>query len=94
MRPSGGKLLPMASVYWQSKIYTQSYNIPVFGINPHSKTDMSLTYDDPTGHWDLAAYVDNLENNAIRTGDFASQNIVYSEYGAPRTYGLRFSVRY
>jgi iron complex outermembrane receptor protein len=91
---NGGMLSPMVAVYWQSESYTQSCNIPVFGIMPYSKTYMPLIDTDPTAHWNVSAYVDNLEDKAVRTGDFASQNIVYTEYGAPRTYGMKVSVRY
>jgi iron complex outermembrane receptor protein len=90
----GAKIVPMAAVYWQTENYSQSYNIPVFRIRPYTKTTMSLTYTDPSKRWNLSAYVDNLENNAIRSGDFASQNIVYSEYGSPRTFGARLSFQY
>jgi outer membrane receptor protein involved in Fe transport len=55
---------------------------------------MPLIDTDPTAHWNVSAYVDNLEDKAVRTGEFASQNIVYTEYGAPRTYGMKVSVHY
>jgi iron complex outermembrane receptor protein len=92
--PHGATLTPTAIAYWQSISYTQSYNIPVFAVRAYSKTDASLMYVDGSHHWNVSAYVDNLEDKAVRTGDFASQNVVYTEYGAPRTFGFKVAYHY
>jgi len=89
--PSGATITPLAAVYWQSRSYLQAFNTPLYQVNAYSKTNMSLTYTDASAHWKYAAYVDNLENKAIRTSNWADAGGVYSDFAPPRTYGVRVS---
>lgn len=92
--PNGGTLTPLAAFYWQSKSYSQPINIPFYQISAYSKSNLQLTYADPMDRWHAAAYVDNLENHAVRNSDFSSGGVVFSDFGPPRTYGFRLSYRY
>lgn len=62
--------------------------------SPDSKVDMSLTYD--ASRWSLGAYVKNVANNAVIAATAAAgvpgPATAYLE--APRTYGLRATVKY
>lgn len=91
---NGGKLTPLVAFYWQSSSYMRELNEPLYEIDSYSKTNASLTYVDPTSHWRVSAFADNLENEAVRNSSWASAGMVYSDYGQPRTYGLRVSVEY
>lgn len=88
--PNNGTVTPQAAVYWQSFSYLNAFNDSYFRVNPYTKTDLSLTYADPSGRWKLAAYVDNLEDHAVRTGEFTGAG-VYSDFAPPRLFGVRIS---
>jgi iron complex outermembrane receptor protein len=92
--PNGAALSPLAAVYWQSTSYSEPVNIPVYKIAAYSKTDLQLTYTSTGGKWRAAAYVDNLEDHAVRNSDYSSGGIVFSDFNAPRTYGLRVSYQF
>lgn len=90
----GGVLTPSAALYWQSRSYTNALNINDYGVDAYSKTDLRLTYIDPTGKWQVSAYVSNLENHAVRTGDYSGSGVVFSDFAPPRTYGARLAYKY
>lgn len=81
-------LTPMVSVFYQTKSYLRAFNLPADRIPAYSKTDAELKLSSDNG-WSLAAYVQNLENKAIRTATYPLVGLYLSYYGAPRTYGLR-----
>jgi iron complex outermembrane receptor protein len=92
--PNGGLLVPSAAIYWQSKSYLREFNLPIDLVPAYTKTTLRLTYQDPTGHWEGDAYVDNIENNVIRVGEETVVGNYLSFYGTPRTFGARISYHY
>jgi len=86
-----GTLTPGAAVYWQSKSYLREFNLPIDAIGAYSKTSMTLTYRDRSERWSATAFVNNLENNAVRNGQLVFLGQYYSYYNPPRLYGLRIS---
>ncbi len=90
----GSKITPLVGVNYQTKSFTQPINIGYYKVKAYSKTNASLTWTDPTGRWKVAGYIDNIENKAVRSGDWASGGQVYSDYAAPRTFGARVSWQY
>jgi iron complex outermembrane receptor protein len=91
--PNGGKLTPMVASYWQSTSYSEPFNFDVYKIRSYSKTDLQLTYA-ATEHWQVAAYVQNVEDRAVRSSDFSLLGHVYSDFNPPRIFGMRVSYRY
>lgn len=91
---NGGLLTPSAAVYWQSASYLREFDLPIDRVPSYTKTNLSLTYEDPTGHWRVAAFVHNLENNMVRDGYQTILGRYDSYYGEPRTYGARISYDY
>jgi iron complex outermembrane recepter protein len=89
-----GKLSPMAAFYVQSVSFTEANNVSWYRVAPYTKTTLTLTWTDKTDKWSVAAFVDNLENNYVRTGDWASSGQVFSDFAPPRTWGLRASWTY
>ncbi|WP_340647839.1 TonB-dependent receptor [Pseudoxanthomonas winnipegensis] len=91
---SGALLTPKLEAYWQSKSYTQAFNDSWYRIDAYSKTNLSLTYTDPSYRWTVAAYVDNLENNTIKNSDYSATGLVFSDFQPPRTYGMRVAYKF
>jgi outer membrane receptor protein involved in Fe transport len=58
------------------------------------KTDLQLTYAGAAGHWRIAAYVQNVEDHAVRSADFTLLGHVFSDFNPPRLFGVRVSYRY
>jgi iron complex outermembrane receptor protein len=72
-------------------------NLPGDHQNGYMQTDASLKLAGITGHWDLTAWVRNIENNT--TLNFAqfvvSTNPIYQfGWNPPRTYGVRLDARF
>ena len=91
---NGGALSPLVASYWQSTSYSDAVNTPIYKIGGYSKTDFQLTYSDPSEHWKVQGYVQNIENHAVRNADFEIFGGVYSDFNPPRTYGIRASYKY
>lgn len=85
---SGLTLTPMVAAYYQTESYLRAFNLPADRIPAYSKTDAELKLSSDAG-WSLAAYVQNIEDKAIRTATYPLAGLYLSYYGAPRTYGLR-----
>jgi iron complex outermembrane recepter protein len=92
--PNGGTLTPLVAPYWQSTSYSQPLNVAVYKIASYSKTDVQLTYASAAEHWRVAAYVQNVENRAVRTSDFTLRGNVFSDFNLPRIFGVRVSYQY
>jgi hypothetical protein len=84
----------MAAVYWQDVSYLRAFNLPVDKVPAYSKTSLRLTYTDQSSKWQLQAYVDNLEDNAVRIGVTQLGASVNSVYAAPRIFGVTATYRY
>jgi iron complex outermembrane recepter protein len=92
--PNGAALSPLIASYWQSTSYSDAVNTPIYKIGGYSKTDLQLTYSDPSAHWKVQGYVQNVENHAVRNADFEIFGGVYSDFNPPRLYGIRASYKY
>jgi iron complex outermembrane receptor protein len=92
--PNGGRLTPQVSTYWQSTSYSEAVNVDVYKIRSYSKSDAQLTYASPDEHWRVAAYVQNIEDRAVRNSDFTLLGNVYSDFNPPRLFGVRVAYHY
>jgi iron complex outermembrane recepter protein len=91
---ANGKLTPSAAVYWQAKSYLREFNLPIDLVPAYSKTILRLTYVDSSERWKGEAFVNNLEDKAVRNGELLFLGQYYSYYNPPRTFGLRLFYRY
>jgi len=91
---NGGSLVPKATVYWQSESFIQPLNYEADKIDSYTKTDLSLSYNDPSGQWKVEGFVHNLENEEVRNGGWVFVGSYLSSFSMPRTYGARVSFRY
>jgi len=91
---SGGTIKLMAATYWQSFSYLRAFNFPIDYVPSYSKTDLNLSYTNPNGDWHVSAFVDNAENRAVRNMGFTVLGAYFSDYNAPRTFGVRVGYDY
>lgn len=91
---NGATITPMAAVYWQSESYLRGFNFLIDRIGSYSKTSLNLTYQDTSGHWRAALYVDNLEDEVVRNNGYTAIGNYFSDYAPPRTFGARISYEY
>lgn len=89
--PNGGQLIPAGAIYWQDLVYLREFNEPIDRVPAYSKTDLSLTYKSPSRNWTAEAYVENLEDNYIRSAQFVLAGTYLSYYNPPRTFGVRIA---
>lgn len=80
-----------AQIYYQDHTFLREFNLPVDRVPSYSKTRLDLSYKTPDRHWLIDAYVDNLEDNAIRSAVFPLAGNYLSYYNPPRTFGVRLS---
>ncbi len=92
--PRGDTITPSATIYWQSANYLREFEFPIDRVPAYSKTELELTYVDPTGRWTASAFVYNVEDRQIRTGAAAGGGTYDSFYAPPRTYGVRVGYDY
>lgn len=91
---NGGKLIPSGSFYYQSKSYLREFNYFIDKVDAYTKSSLTLTYEDPTGRWKASAYVHNLEDEAVRNTGNTALGRYFSDYMAPRTWGVRVAYSY
>ena len=91
---NGGSITPKAAVYWQSRSFLRPVNLPIDRVPAYTKTDLTLSYNDPTGRFTLDGFVHNLENRTVRNGGFVFIGAYSSSFDLPRTYGARLSYKF
>jgi iron complex outermembrane recepter protein len=91
--PNSWTLTPAANFYYQTFSYLREFNLPIDRVPAYTRTGLLLSYRDPSDQWLVEAFVNNLEDRAIRNLGFTISNY-YSSYDAPRTFGVRVSYRF
>jgi iron complex outermembrane receptor protein len=111
--PWGGSLVPRVSLHYEAETIITAFN----DVTPelyqgageqeaYTQTDLSLRYEAPKGNWTVEAFVQNLEDEHVKTDIYnvgASSNgtptsaptnlgTFLAFYNAPRTYGLRMHI--
>ncbi len=113
--PGGGALVPRLSLHYETETIITAFNDVYPGLyqgagaqDAYTQTDLSLRYEAPKGNWTVEAFVQNLEDEEIKTD---IQNVGSSSdgtptsaptnvgtflafYNPPRTYGLRMHVNF
>jgi iron complex outermembrane receptor protein len=91
---NGGTITPSGAVYYQSVSYLREFDLPIDAVQAYTKSSVNIEYADPTHHWNVDGYVNNLENSVIRTGGATAVGLYWSSYEPPRTYGVRIAYKY
>jgi iron complex outermembrane receptor protein len=101
----GARLVPRLQTRYQSAMYLTDFNRASDEQDAYTRTDLGLRYES-AGHWMLEAFVQNLEDEAVKNnvdlrGNQPGANGVPGFPGvarafldAPRTYGLRVGFRF
>ena len=91
--PNAATLTPAASVYWQNKMYLRPNTLGLGQQGAYSRSDLRLTYASGGGHWEVEAFVHNIENKDVANSENAvAVGQLTRVYNPPRTYGVRVSV--
>lgn len=91
---SGGRITPQLSFFYQTKTYLREFNNSFDTQGGYTKTDFKLTYESVGGHWTIDAFVQNIENRAVRVAEYGTGSALLSYYAPPRRYGLRVAFKY
>lgn len=92
--PNGSTLTPSAESYYQTVTYLREFNLPIDTVPAYTRTDLELSYTDPSGQWMSELFVHNVEGTAVRNLAYILNGKYYGIYDAPRTYGVRISYKY
>ncbi len=103
--PNGARLVPRLQAKYQSEMFLTDFNRPSDRQSAYTRTDLGLRYE-TTDSWALEAYVLNLEDEAVKnnvdlrasrpgTGGVPGfPGVARAFFDAPRTYGVRLSMRF
>ena len=103
--PGGARLAPRLQAKYQSEMFLTDFNRPSDRQQAYTRTDFGLRYD-THGNWAVEAYVLNLEDEAVKNnvelrasqpgsgGVAGFPGVARAFFDAPRTYGLRASLRF
>jgi iron complex outermembrane receptor protein len=95
---NAGTLTARADTTFKSKYFTDFYNYQDGTQSALTQTDLSLEYQTNDKRYSVVAFVKNLENTrALTYGSFTSagpDDVFNWQFGSPRTYGIRASVKF
>lgn len=88
-----GRITPIVSFAYTGDYYSSQYNTELLKQDAYTKTDLRLVYTTADDRMSIEGFVQNLEDEAVITrGVYGGSNAGFVAYGAPRTWGLRFTV--
>lgn len=93
-----GRLTLRGDVAWQSETYFTSFNVADLEQPSYAWLKARVSYDDPTGRWQLAAFIDNISDEVVATNGTFNGDIIDStatgSLAPPRTYGVEIRFNY
>ncbi|MBL9097806.1 MAG: TonB-dependent receptor [Alphaproteobacteria bacterium] len=97
-----GTFTPRADLFWSGEVFFLPDNIDLARQGPYSRTDLRLTWTDPSEMWRVDAFVKNLEDEDVISNDglqsiSLGQQLLQPDnyvYYPPRTVGLRVGVKF
>lgn len=100
---NGGSLTFRGDYKWQDKTYLTNFNNPAIA-NPSAEQGSydwaraRVSYTNPTGNWQIAAFIDNITDEVVATNATFNGDIIDStltgSLAPPRTYGVEFKYTY
>ena len=99
---SWGTFTPRADLFWSGEVFFLPDNIDLARQAPYNRTDLRLTWMDPSEMWRVDAFVKNLEDEDVISNDglqsiSLGQQLLQPDnyvYYPPRTVGLRVGVKF
>ncbi len=92
---NGGRVLLSGSANYQAEAETDVFNGQNTQMESRTLVYLGLSYLDSADRYTVTAYVDNLLNEVYRVAALPVAGLWnFTHYGAPRSYGLRLSVRF
>ena len=90
-----GKLTPRIQSSYVSKYYLLDFNSIIERQKRYTKTDARLTYTSPDDRFTVEAFVNNIENEAVRSGgEFGGRGAFFIGYAPPRQYGVAVGIKF
>jgi iron complex outermembrane receptor protein len=94
---SGASVTASATVHFQSsQNASPAYYVDGFNAAYH-ETNLQIVYNTSDGKWQLAAWVNNLENHAVNAGAQSSGSgldYIYPTYAPPRMWGVNLQAKF
>jgi len=92
---SGARVLLSGSVNYQSKAETDVFNAPNTIMDERTLVYLSIGYLDPEDRFTLTVYMDNVTDEEYRIAALPVAGLWnFTNYGPPRSYGIRLGVRF
>jgi iron complex outermembrane receptor protein len=94
---SGATLTPRLQFYSSSEFFTSNLYAPDLNQlqDSYTKTDISLTWRSASGQYSVAAFVENIEDEAVLArGNNSGTDSVQTSFLYPQNYGVRFTGRW
>jgi iron complex outermembrane receptor protein len=93
-----GTLTPRAQYAWVDDSYQRVFNAPSDLQEDYHKTDIKLIWNSPEQRWSIEAFVDNIEDEAVKDYILIGTRIFNSPplawYSEPRFYGVQVGFKY
>lgn len=90
----GGYLQLSGLLSYQSEAETDVFNAPGTQMDARTLLNLSATWFDPSDRWSLTFYIANATDEEYRIAALPVAGLWnFTNYGAPRTYGLRVDMR-
>ena len=91
----GLELVGNVNTAWRSDQWGAFEYLDFEHIRAYWTTDLGLTLRKADGGWSLGGFVNNLENKRrVAMPQLSPIGMAVTHYGAPRTYGVRFSATF
>lgn len=94
---NGGSIVADLSSRYEAERATGITYLPYMTVPSYTRTNFSLTYRTPQDRWSVSGYINNIEDENVRSIAGQSQGgvrFVYTNLRPPRTYGLRLGVHF
>jgi hypothetical protein len=90
--------MPRVQYTWQDETYFRAFNRSFDLQEDYHTTDLKLTWRSPEGRYTAEAFVQNVEDVAVKDyiliGSSLAQSPPLAWYNSPRFYGVRIGFRY
>jgi len=94
---SGATLVPRLQFYYSSEFGTGNLYAPDLNHlqDSYTKTDFSLAWRSPSGQYSVTAFVENIEDEAVKArGNSSANDGAQTSFLYPQNYGVRFTGRW
>lgn len=92
----GSSITPFVHSYLSSSYWTNDIMAPGTEQEAYTKSNFRLIWNSPSELWSVAAYVQNIENNAILNRTIVSSSgkaNIWANYANPRTFGIEMILK-